>query len=396
MTPLRQAWPVVAACFAMAAFSWGFGFYGCGVYLVQLQAEHGWSAALVSAAVTTFFLTGALMVMTVVGGLYERFGARRVATAGVLGFAGAMLAVAHAAAPWQMFAAFVLLALAWSLTSSVAINIILAAWFDKGRGMALSLALTGASLGGVAVAPLLVLAIGRFGFERSMIVGALLMALLLVPLAQTVLRRMPPVREAVGTQAKAPAFSLRDTLATPAFWTIATPFAIGMTAQVAFLTHQLAILEPLLTRNGAAAAVSLTGAAAVIGRLGSGVLADRLSRRVLAFWSLALQAGALLLLASAQGSAALYAACALFGLGVGNQISLPPLLVQQEFPVAHFARVTGLVVGACQFTFASGPLLLGALRAASESYAPGIYACAATIAAAALTVRWGPAVLRSA
>ena len=53
----------------------------------------------------------------------------------------------------------------------------------------------------------------------------------------------------------------------------------------------------------------------------------------------------------------LYLGCALFGLGVGNTTSLPGLLVQQEFPKQHFARIVSIVVAINQFSFAFGPSL---------------------------------------
>jgi MFS family permease len=81
------------------------------------------------------------------------------------------------------------------------------------------------------------------------------------------------------------------------------------------------------------------------------------------------------ILAAATAPATLYFGCALFGLGVGNTTSLPGLLVQQEFPKQHFARIISLVVAINQFSFAFGPSLLGQLEHATGSYSIGLLAC---------------------
>eukprot|EP01031_Cornospumella_fuschlensis_P005081 gene5081-6351_t len=55
-------WRVVWAAFTIAIFAWGIGFYGPGIFLEALHDRHGWSVSLVSAAITTHFLLGALLV----------------------------------------------------------------------------------------------------------------------------------------------------------------------------------------------------------------------------------------------------------------------------------------------------------------------------------------------
>ena len=54
-------WNVMGATFAMAFFSFGLGFYGLTVYLATLQRLHGWSASVVSAPVTVYYVAGALL-----------------------------------------------------------------------------------------------------------------------------------------------------------------------------------------------------------------------------------------------------------------------------------------------------------------------------------------------
>src|SRR5262249_27409917 len=80
---------VVWTAFIVAAFGFGVGFYGPGIYLVALHRSHGWPIATISLAITAHFLAGALIV-TVLPDVYRRFGAATTTVSGaVLAAAGA-------------------------------------------------------------------------------------------------------------------------------------------------------------------------------------------------------------------------------------------------------------------------------------------------------------------
>ena len=107
---------------------------------------------------------------------------------------------------------------------------------------------------------------------------------------------------------------------------------------------------------------------AILGRFGLGAFADRLDMRRFAAWSVASQAAALLALTATTNTAALIAACVLFGLSAGNLLTLPALVIQREFEAASFGMLVGLSWAISQFTYAFGPGLLGVIRDATGSY----------------------------
>ena len=82
-------WYVVAACATIACFSWGFAFYGLGVYLHVLVRLHGWSTGPISVAVTAYYLIGAVLIIAV-GRLIDRHGPSGVLAYGVCAMAGAL------------------------------------------------------------------------------------------------------------------------------------------------------------------------------------------------------------------------------------------------------------------------------------------------------------------
>ena len=158
-----DGWRIVAVCFLVATFGWAFGFYGQSVYLAELQRQHGWPASLISGATTFFYLFGAAIVVFVSEAV-KKFGPRNCLVAGICATAVAAMSLGQVREPWQLYLADAVLAFGWAGMSLGMITNTLGLWFDKKRGMAISLALNGASFGGIAGVPLLVIAIGHFGY----------------------------------------------------------------------------------------------------------------------------------------------------------------------------------------------------------------------------------------
>ena len=143
-------WNVVGATFVMALGSFGLGFYGIAVYVAALQYIHGWSASAVSAPVTLYYVAGALLTAAIAG-VYERFGPRVGVAGGAAAMAAGLAALGFVGRPWQLYPVFLVMSVGWGAMSGAAINIILAPWFQRRRGLAVSLAFNGATLGGVLV-----------------------------------------------------------------------------------------------------------------------------------------------------------------------------------------------------------------------------------------------------
>src|SRR4051794_21142075 len=175
-----DGWKIVAVCFLVATFGWAFGFYGQSVYLAELHRIHAWPTSLISSATTFFYLFGALLVAFVSEAI-RTLGARNTMLAGTLAMAAAAMLLGQVTSPWQLYAANALLAFGWAGTSLGMITNTLGLWFDRKRGMAISLALNGASFGGIVGVPLMVAAIGSFGFPAAMVAAAVAIVVLMVP-----------------------------------------------------------------------------------------------------------------------------------------------------------------------------------------------------------------------
>ncbi|MBN8919609.1 MAG: MFS transporter [Rhizobiales bacterium] len=388
-------WRVVLTCFVMALFAWGFGFYGHGVYLAELQRLHGWPTATLATASTMSYLLGALCV-AFVGDAVRRVGARALVLGGVAAMALATLTLPFITAPWMIYVVYLPLAAGWAALGLGAITNILGLWFTARRGMAISLALNGASSGGIVVVPALLWMSEHFGFVDAMWIATAAMTALLVPAALFWLGP-PPVRLVAGmVQAgeKAP-ISKREALRSLAFWSVAGPFALALTSQVGFIVHQIAFLSPTIGRAGAGLAVAITTVMAVVGRVGLGFVIDRLDQRRASAASFVSQAAALLAMAATANPFVLYAACAVFGFSVGNLITFPALIIQREFDARAFGVLAALMTAVGQFTYAFGPGILGALRDATGNYTVALVFCAAVYAVATAAILMRPKASRS-
>jgi MFS family permease len=391
---LSRGWSVVAACGLIAACSWGLGFYGLGVYLEALHRLHGWPTSLISAAITLYYLVGALGLL-IVGGILERRGPAVVMVFGSVAMGAAVLALGWLREPWQLFAALAVMGTGWACLSLTAITSAILPWFPERSAPAVTLALTGASVGGMLFVPGLV-AVGQArGFAALTAAGAAAMFVVALPLAALVVRRpsadvgAPRPATSRDDAGAGRAWTRHEVLRTAAFWTVSLSFGLALVAQVGFIVHQLAFLEPALGRVQAALAVSATTVSALLGRVIAGTLADRMDRRVLSAAMFATQAVALAVLASSSSPATLFAASVVFGLNVGNLITLPPLITHAEFGARSFATVFGMTSAAIQIGVAAGPGLVGVLRDTTGGYPAAIGVLAGFDVVAVVSVLWG-------
>ena len=383
-----DGWRIVVVCFLLATFGWGLGFYGQSVYVAELHRLRGWPASLISSGTTFFYLFGAALVAFVSEAI-KAFGPRNCLIAGTFAMAAAAVSIGQVTEPWQLYAANAVLAFGWAGTSLGIITNTLGLWFDKKRGMAISLALNGASFGGIVGVPLLVAAIGTFGFSGAMIASAVVMVALMVPVILIFVGR-PPIDASAGTVAAADAPSPTQIRARAfrdiGFLSVSIAFALVLFAQVGFIVHLISFLDSVIGRERAALAVALLTAMAVVGRVLFSTVIDRLNQRLAAAISFVSQAAALAVIINVHNDVALIAACALFGFSVGNLITLPALIVQREFDPRSFGVLISLITAINQITYAFGPGVIGLLRDASGSYALPFYVCIALELAAAVLI----------
>jgi MFS family permease len=395
----------VGAAFIVAIFGWGLGFYGPPVYLHAVRELRGWSLALVSVAVTAHFLIGAIVVANLPK-LYRRFGVSAVTKAGALSLGAGVTGWAVAQAPWQLLAATLLSGAGWAAMGAAAVNQIVSPWFIRARPAALSMAYNGASVGGIVFSPLWVAAIAFMSFPLAAPAIGVVTVLAIWLVADLTLAKTPrqmgllPDGDAIGVAAIPVASPSAKPLPgsrlwrDPKFLTLSAGMALGLFAQIGLIAHLFSLLVPALGAQSAGLAMGAATAAAILGRTLVGWLMPAgADRRLVACASYGVQiAGSIACLAAAGTNIPLLlAGVILFGAGIGNATSLPPLIAQVEFTKEDVPRVVALIVAMAQGGYAFAPAAFGLMRelASRETFesagaAPYVFAAAALVQALAM------------
>jgi hypothetical protein len=404
-TATFYGWRVVASVFVLATFGWGFGFYGPPIYLQTVREARGWPLALISTAITVHFLCGALVVANLPK-LYKTFGVCAVTKTGCIALAAGILGWAAAQEPWQLFLATLFSGGGWVTMSAAAVNAIISPWFVRSRAAALASAYNGSSIGGAVFSPLWVAAIGLLGFLGAALAIGFIMVTTTWVLANRYYSKTPEQMGLVpdGDTFSSTGVSVTSALAVPLpgnqlwrnwrFLTLATGMALGLFAQIGLLAHLFSLLAPALGTQLAGITAGTATASAIVGRTLFGWLMPiGADRRLFACASYLIQtAGSLaFLLAAGNDVPMLLLGVVLFGFGIGNASSLPPLIAQVEFANDDVSRVVPLIVAISQGTYAFAPATFGVIReftpqagAVEAGSSPYFFVAAAMIQGAAI------------
>ena len=305
------------------------------------------------------------------------FGAT-VAAAGLVGWSLADL-------PWQLFLSSLASGAGWVPMGAVAVNAAIAPWYARARPMALAKAYNGASIGGVVFSPLWVLLIAQWGFTAGASIVGLVMVAVMAQLSAAVFTKTPeqlgqrPDGDALGALAPSLTSPLARGLPGRLLWrdrrflTLTLGMSAGLFAQIGLLAHLFSVLVPALGAQAAGLAVGFATACAIAGRMiVAGLMPASANRRTVAALAYAVQlAGSMVLLGvEEQQDGWILLGVALFGSGIGNATSLPPLIAQVEFVKDVVPRVVALIVAMGQTTYAFAPAVFGFVLSASAAGIP--------------------------
>jgi hypothetical protein len=178
------------------------------------------------------------------------------------------------------------------------------------------------------------------------------------------------------------------------FITLASGMALGLFAQIGLIAHLFSLLVPAFGAQIAGVAAGAATAAAIAGRTLVGWLMPAgADRRLFACANAVVQIVGSLAFYRAAGDniPVLHTGGGLFGAGIGNTTSLPPLIAQIEFVKEDVPRVVPLIIAIGQGSYAFAPAAFGLIRefapqagVASAGAAPYLFIAAALIQALAI------------
>lgn len=382
----------------MAFVAWSFALYGPSVYLSALSHEREWPIGQISTALTISFLANALSI-GFVGSILGRHGPRVIMSVGAIVMATGLVLIGQITEVWQAFFVFPLMGLGWSCLSTIAISSTIAPWFERNQGKAISVALLGASLGGMFGVPLTLLLVSSFGLTRAMWIIGALTVLMILPISIGVLRRRPqdmglfpdgePASEQKLKTIPSKDWRRSEALRTYGLVSVILAFGIGQLVQVGFLSQQVALLQTHIGSTGIAVTVLASGSLAFVGRVILARFADRVNIRQVSAMVLIMAAVGMTIIGSASSVTFVIVGVLVFGFNVGNLTTLPALIVRREFGAVSFGRIFGLTGTFMQLIFSFGPAAFGLLRDLTNGYATPLYLAAVLLSLSTLVIMRG-------
>lgn len=371
---MHYGWIVVGAAFTVLFLAYGVQ-YSFGLFFTALTEEFGWSRASLSGVFSLYAAVYAFFGLFA-GRLTDRWGPRAVIALGgsFLGLGLALSGGVRSLAP--LYATYLLAAVGMS-SAYVPCTATVARWFAARRGLAVGLAMSGASAGTFALPPLVALLLAEIGWRRTYVVLGAGLALSLGLIGGLLVR--DPRDRGLAPYGAAPS----PTPATTAGGGWPIPRIVrhrSFILLVAIYTttwipvfmppvHLVSLARDLgFSAVVGATALSALGAGSLAGRLVMGAISDAFGRRPALAISLGLQALSFVALAGAAGPVTLFAAAAAFGFGYGAVSTLMPAIVTDFYGPAHAGSLVGLIFGLAGPAGGLGPVLAGWLFDTTGSY----------------------------
>ena len=395
-------WYIAIACAVFSFVGVGVGYYGLAVFLKPLKDEHHWSTTAVSGATGLYFSISGI-TSGFVGPRIDRNGPIAFMAIGIVisGVSCAMIGFVQNLG--QLYLVYIVFAIAFGMSTSVATYAIMTRWFVRRRAMAMSISSTGVSAGGVVLAPLISRLIDIGGLRLAAPAMGILVVVVALPVIFLVVAWDPSLMglKPDGNLPRPPetaASVLADTVQlrlwsraeasrTLGFWAITIAFLLVLLAQTGFVFHQVSFLEGRLgSRDRAAVALSVTALGSIIARLVVGTFADRVDKRKLTVLFFVVQASAILLIIHTQNIAATWALTLVFGFTIGNVYMMQSLLVADIFGMVSFGAIFGLINLVGQVGAGGGPFGIGYLHDRTGGYGVPFTVTALITYAAALII----------
>ena len=361
-------WVVVGAAFVLLMANAGFIFYGQAVYLDALTDERGFSTGAASAGQSLVFVVGGL-VGPRVGRLITDRDVRVVVLGGLLVSVLSIFLLGQVTTLWQLYAVDVLLGVGFSAAGLVPATTVVTRWFHTRRSVALAVASTGLSVGGLTFTQLAAWLVREEGIEVATPWLAVVFLAATVPVVPF-LWPSPESRgiSASGSVAGAPVTGARYDLAIRSrfFRAVTVGYVLVLGMQVGGISQLVKLGNERAGDGTGGKLIAGLTIASVVARLIGGVVADHRPLLRLAVGFGTVQALGLLLLATVESAGLLVACAVLFGATIGNLLMLQPLLFADAMGARDYARIFALNQLIVVAGVASGPFLLGALHDASS------------------------------
>ena len=356
---IHYGWYILAASFAFLFFQSGAR-YAFGVMFKPMITQLGWTRASISSA---FFLNMAIFAITlsVSGKIYDRYGPRWVIFISTILLSAGFICIAFIQSLWEFYLYYgILAALGMGGSAVPLIGALMSKWFEKRRGLAISLALSGNCLGHFALVPLFTAFVLKFGWRTTHILIGAIILLVNFTIVLLVIKGDPedyglkPYGQenqagADGANASDPMppphdLTLTQSMGTVSFWLILIAMFVCGSGDFLIIAHFI----PLVTDHGISATIAghmmaWFGLLSMGGILVAGPLSDLIGNKIPFALSFALRALLFLMILKYQTLLSFYIFAVLFGFTFLISAPLITTMAGRLFGFAHIGLITGFI-----------------------------------------------------
>jgi sugar phosphate permease len=352
----------------------GIMFYGLPFFFDFWVKDFGWSRATVTSGnVVGKVIVGPLLGFAA-GWFIDRFGPKRLMLFGIATAGIAVMGFSTMTSLWQFYFFYFLVAVGYMCGGPLPNQVLISRWFDRSRGRAMGIAYIGIGVGGMLVPQIARWLNVAMSWRSSLIALGALMLIVAFPMALFV--KENPEKKLKDSKPGEPTISFKSILKNKSFYLLAigSMCSIGAVSGVSQNLKLFFSLDLKYTQGMAANVISLVLGASIIGRLLMGWLADKMPKKYVMMLIYTLISGSILLLYFAASPGIVYLFAFIFGIGLGGDYMIIPLMAAELFGVKVMGRVMGLVLIVDGLGEAFGPILAGAIRDRTGSYSMGFTA----------------------
>src|SRR6187397_2207661 len=361
----------VAATGFLSLFSIvGIMVYGLPFFYDFWVKDYGWSRATVTSG-NAFAKVAVGLLGFFAGWFIDRFGPRRLMLAGILMGGLALVGLSTVTTLWQFYLFYIFSALGYMCAGPLPNQVLTARWFNKTRGKAMGFAYLGIGVGGMLVPQIAKLLNIQFGWHQALMLLGILMIVISFPMAWIV--KENPEERSVETIKEEPTIPLNKIVKGWPFYLlmIGSMCSIGAVAGTSQNLKLFFSLDLKYSQGQSANIISLALFSSIIGRVLMGWLADKFPKKYVMILIYTLVAGSIPLLYFASSPGVIYLFAFIFGIGLGGDYMIIPLMAAELFGVKIMGRIMGLVLTADGLAEALAPMFVGWLHDRNGSYANG-------------------------
>ncbi len=372
-------WKIITGSFLVYMCTNGVLIYVLPLLYPALMREHGWSGEQVTSPAALFFLCSSVL-LPAAGWIFDRFPVRRVMAIGAVLQCIGLVMFANLVSLGTLTVAYLVLSLSIALCGMVASMVLLTRWFTANRGVAISITLMGASIGGAVFPLLLGWLTELYNWSSALLIIAALAGAILFGTIAFLLRERPEQDAAPATApagapaAMAPAagLTLRQAVRTPTFYLLALTTAVvwflvvGLSQhQAIYLANEVGVAERVLPLI-----FSLFFWCALVGKIVFGWISDRCNKLLTMCGSFVVMAVGLVMLrlASAEQPLFVYGFAVLFGFGFSGAFTMIQIVLAQFYQGRDYGKLLGIFTMMDTLAGGIGIRVIGAMQSNSGSY----------------------------